>query len=172
MRRAVPLLAVLMVLPLGCGEDEEKEGKPAAKESEKGAGAASYRREGNALCRRVRAEIDRLPEPSTPEELPELFDKSIDIGEKYSRPFEELDPPANLRGLHDEAVKDGDEELAYLRGVSKKMRAASDPAAVFKSELPRINRLIKKGNNQSRRLGLKDCVEDVTPAAEQDPAQS
>ena len=168
MRVVAVCLGALMLLPLGCGEDE----KDSSKEDSK-AGAAEYRREGNALCRQAEKEVERLPQPTDPQGLGDYFDEGADVTQKYTKRFEALRPPADLRTLHQQAVRDNEEGIRYFRRLAREFRSSDNPTATFKAELPGLIRLVEKGNRISRRLGLNDCVEDLRDLqAQPGPSQS
>ncbi|HEX2045040.1 MAG TPA: hypothetical protein VHF23_05365, partial [Gaiellaceae bacterium] len=68
-----------------------KKSRPAADAAE-----ARWIREANALCRRARRELERLPQPRTPEDAVELLEKVGPLNKRYNGEFLAIPAPASF----------------------------------------------------------------------------
>ena len=184
MLRAVPagrttrvLLALCMVVA-GCDDSDEP-----AKRAESGATppatttgpkasdradtltASQYRKAVNRLCREDEAAAERIADFRTPGTIGRSLRRTLTYTRKRRPRYEALRPPAQLRAGHRESreLSDrADRELARLVG---RIERGGDPLEEFTAALPALTVLIERGNRLARRLGTKDCIVEVPPAA-------
>ena len=150
MRRALP--ALLLIALAGCGGSDDD-----------GLSAAEYRKQANKLCRQSERVADRLPEAKAPDELDELFERILEVTKPYDRRLDALVPPAELRARHERAVREGDRQERYVRGLVQDLRRSDDPIPTLRKEFPKLLKMVDRSNALARSLGVDDCVEELTP---------
>ena len=184
MLRAVPagrttrvLLALCMVVA-GCDDSDEP-----AKPRETGATATAtttspearprgdtltasqYRKAVNRLCREDEAAADRIADFRTPEAIGRSLRRTLTYTRKRRPRYEALRPPAQLRAGHRESRELSDRAERELARLVDRVEAGADPLAELRSALPTLTALLERGNRLARRLGTKDCIVEVPPAA-------
>ena len=156
------LAAVGLLVPAGCGgdDDEEKSGSEGAPLT-----AAEYREQGNALCTDTIGEVERIPEPSSEDELADYLERVFDVSVGVTDDFEKLDPPDELRADHDKAVEIARESEELFDGVLERVRESDNPRAATLSEFRKLAPVIKRSEEINEKLGLDECNE-VGPSSE------
>jgi thiamine biosynthesis lipoprotein ApbE len=116
--------------------------------------AEEYRERGNRLCREA-AEDARGLEGSG---LRAQIERSVEQAEAYQDRFEQLEPPSELRELHDQAERQGREALELLREAQDAVDGGDEPGRSLLELGPDLDRVLRQGAETSRELGLDDCV--------------
>ena len=165
-RPLVPVVLASLLLTAGCGGDDD---------SETGGGgdaltAAEYRKQGNALCREAKAEVERIPAPTTPGGLADYLEKTFDIAIESSEEFEGLNPPAQLREAHLESVRQTDEARAKFEAAVEAVRRSGNPIQTVQTELRKLAPLLEESERLNRELGLAECNEIGAPSRQPDPS--
>ena len=188
----IRVVAILVcALPLGatgCGGEDEPDREPAPRPSaERPSGgkrtgqdrpltAAEYRRRGNRICREAEREAERIVEGLDPEDRESVVDvlrRTLSISESYDRRFARLRPPPRLSRLHQQAIRDGREVERVFRRLLRRAEGGDELRSVIRDMVRSLAPLVDRGNRTARALGLKDCVEPLTPpAADPGPERS
>jgi hypothetical protein len=152
MRSTVAALAVFTacVLAAGCGRDENGEGAEAQRLSK-----ADFIAQADAVCKEANDRIDALPEPQSTDQLADLGQQVIDIGQEELDRLRVLRPPAA-----DEATINGAYDL-----IEQQLGVAADLVdAARDGELGQVQQLLDQGeqlNEQADRIasdyGLEEC---------------
>ena len=151
-------------------EAEERAGPaPALSEGDAPGDARTYRRRANALCAGDERAVKALPEPQTPDGLVSYFEKVLALSERSEPRYRALDPPKRLAEAHAAYLETGDEGQRLLRGLIDDLEAGGDPTIVTRRSLPKLARLVDDSNRRARRLGLEDCVEELSPEGAESP---
>ncbi len=148
MRR--PTLAALLtaLALLGCGGDQLT--------------ADEYRREAGRICEEGDRATDRVRRPASqePRSVAAYFDRLLGANQRVQDRFEQLEPPDELSGPHDEAIainRQGAEEVGRL---VEQLRGGADLRRTLGAAQGRLQRLDDRADAVARRLGVPACAED------------
>jgi len=150
-------------LVCGCGGGDEAEGEGELS-------AAEYRKQGNALCSKAKAEAEKVPLPRTPDGFADYLKRIFDKGFEANEEFKRLDPPDDLQAAHDASVRQGEEFRKTVDELVANVRKAKDPAQAVQTEIRKLAPELKKSEDLSRKLGLDECLEVGTPSRQPDPS--
>jgi hypothetical protein len=153
MRSTVAALAVFAacMLAAGCGTDEGGDGAGEAQRLTK----EEYVEEADAICKEANDRIAALPEPQSTDQLAELGQQVIDIGQAELDRLRALRPPAA-----DEATINGAYDL-----IEQQLGVAADLVdAARNGDLGQVQQLLDQGeqlNDQAdqiaRDYGFEEC---------------
>ena len=160
------LVAVLagaaLLVPAGCGGDDDEE----TSGSEGGPlTAAEYRKQGNALCKDALSAVERIPVPSSEGQIGDYLERVFDASEGLTDDFEKLDPPAQLRADHEQAVELSRKSEDQFDAIVERVRESGDPRAATLRELRKLAPEIERSEELNEKLGLDECNE-VGPSPE------
>jgi len=155
---ALALLSLLSVLALiACGGNDEDGDRSRGDDGP--LTVEEYRKQGNALCTRGKAEIGAIPPPKSEEGFVDYVEEVFDTGHRIRREFARLEPPASLRSAHKRAVRIAEEERKATDATVSRLRKAGDPVLVSRVEFKFLKVLALKARPVRRELGLDKCIE-------------
>lgn len=165
-RLAAALAGAVLLVAVGCGDDDNEE------KSGSGGGeltSAEYREQGNALCKDAVRGVERIPQPTSEDEIADYLEGVFEASEDVTDDFERLDPPTELATDHEKAVELSRETEKKFDAIVERVRESADPRAATLRELRKLTPEIKRSEVLNEKLGLDECNE-VGPAAEQPEA--
>jgi hypothetical protein len=147
-------LVVSCLLAAACGSDGDANGNGESERLTK----EEYIAQADAICKEANDRIEALSEPQSAEELAELGEQVVAIGEEQLGRLRELRPP-----LADESTINGAYEL-----LEQQLAVANDLVdAARDGDVDRVQELLAQGNQlneQADRIaddyGLQECGSD------------
>jgi hypothetical protein len=143
-RPIVLLLAAVAIV--ACGDDS-------------GLSVGEYREKANELCDQANREARRLDPPISPQGFADFLERGLELSRKYEARFKDLDPPDEVKDLHEEALRLNDEFEKRYEAMVERVRQADDPIAEFQRSLQRLLPAIQRGDSMNRRLKLNKCLQ-------------
>jgi hypothetical protein len=145
LRRALPVLALLLALALGaCGDDSLT--------------ADQLHTQASAICARTAAATDRIPVPSTPEQ----GDRFLQAGIARLRPavaqLRALKAPQDVRKRYDRAVQLAGQEVDLIGMHERAIASGDDVIDTFRRLQAALARLTMEENAYWQGLGIDTCV--------------
>jgi hypothetical protein len=119
---------------------------------------AEFREQGNAICAKFDKQIDELPLPSAPEDIPPYVEKAAPIVEEEIADLKALDPPEEDQETFDQMIAEEEKVLAAGRSLSDAAEADDDIA--LEEALNEGNVASGRADDHARSLGLTECVDE------------
>ena len=119
---------------------------------------AEFREQGNAICAKFDKQIDELPLPSAPEDIPPYVEKAAPIVEDEIAELKALDPPEEDKETLDQMIAEEEKVLAAGRSLSDAAEADDDIA--LEEALNEGNIASGRADDHARSLGLTECVDE------------
>ena len=138
--RARAAAGLLLVLVVGCGGGLSKQELVA---------------KGDAICKRVNAQMAKEPDPQTAADLQRLADRTVEISDPAVDDMEALEPPGDLEDDFKKFVG----SLKRQRDLTKKIGAAAGKGDT--AEVQKVGADAQEAQDEYRRLtgkiGFKEC---------------
>lgn len=166
--RAVTAAALVtaLIVPAACGGDD---GEPSQASRGGAMTVEEYQKQGNALCQDALRKVERIPTPSSEDEIADYLERVFDASEGVTEEFAALEPPSKLRADHEKAVALSEETDDKFDDLVDRVREAPSPRAAVRREFKKLAPDIAEGEKINERLGLEECNE-VGPPSEQPEA--
>ena len=96
------------------------------------------------------------------------MEKTATAGFEIAEEFETLDPPQELRAMHEESVRQTRESRKDFETMVGKVRLSEQPIRTLQSELKKLVPDINAAEQLNRKLGLDECNEVRVPSPRPD----
>jgi hypothetical protein len=124
-----------------------------------GLSVGEYREKANELCGQANREARKLDTPTSPKEFADFLERGLELSRKYEARFKDLDPPDEVKDLHEEALRLNDDFEKRYEAMVERVRNAHDPVDEFQRSLQRLLPAIQRGDDLNRRLKLHECLQ-------------
>jgi hypothetical protein len=119
---------------------------------------AEFRERGNEICARFDKQIDELPLPAAPEDIPAYVEKAAPLVEDELAELKALDPPEEDQETLDQMIAEEEKVLAAGRSLSD--AAEEDDDIALEEALNEGNIASGRADDHARSLGLTECVDE------------
>jgi hypothetical protein len=119
---------------------------------------AEFREQGNEICARFDEQIDELPLPAAPEDIPAYVEKAAPLVENEIAELKALDPPDEDQQTLDQMIAEEEKVLAAGRSLSDAAEEEDDIA--LEQALNEGNVASGRADGHARALGLTECVDE------------
>jgi hypothetical protein len=119
---------------------------------------AELREQGNEICARFDKQIDELPLPAAPEDIPAYVEKAAPIVEDEIAELKALDPPEEAKETFDQMIAEEEKVLAAGRSLSD--AAEEDDDIALEQALNEGNIASGRADDHARSLGLTECIDE------------
>jgi hypothetical protein len=146
-RRALPLaplLAVLLLMLAGCGDDSLT--------------AEQLHAQASAICSRTAAATDRVAVPSTADQGGRFLQQGLAHLRPAVAHLRELKAPEELRRRYDRAVELADQEVALIARHERAIAHGDDVIDTYRRLETTLEPLIQQENAYWRGLGIPACA--------------
>jgi hypothetical protein len=141
MRRAAAV--VLVVVPLACGNLG-------------GLTKSAFITQGDAVCRRLTAESNKIGEPTTQAGIADYLDQVLALAERARTDMAKLDPPADGQRVKDALLSSLDDTIA--KGRQARTAAARGDMQAVQDRLAEASTAALRANKQAKAYGFSDCA--------------
>jgi hypothetical protein len=147
MPRPVAVTALAVLALAGCGD---------------GLSADEYRREAGRICREASRTADRVARPRAQSAgaVAGFLERLVDANERVIGGFEELEPPAELEGPHDELLAENRRGVEVVRGTVRRLRGGGDLGRELQAVQTRLRPVDERADRAAERLGVPACAQD------------
>jgi hypothetical protein len=158
--RPLALFSLLITLAFAaCGGGDDDDTGDARQPDDGLLTAAEYRTQANALCVEGAAEIEAIPASESEADYVDYIEEVFDTGHRYTAQFTSLEPPPELRSLHQRAVRIAEDEREATEAVVTRLRRSPDPVAQSELEFSVVRLIALRARQVRRELGLDKCTE-------------
>ncbi len=147
MKRSLAATGLAVLALAGCGDELTAE---------------EYRREAADICRAGNRATDRVARPRTQSApaVADFFQRLLDANQDVIDGFEELDPPEELQGAHDEVLDVNRQGVDAVRATVGRLRGGGDLRRELQAIQSRLRPLDERADRAAQRLGVPACAED------------
>lgn len=145
MRRVLLTLTLAAGL-VGCGGDDQLS-------------VSEYRTELRRICADSDKQLERVTEPTraSPEAIVSYLSRLRDINTSSIERVEKLNPPDDLKGAHDRALKANREGREKLGDVISQLEKGGDPTKVLTEARTALQPSSDAAKQAARDLGVPQC---------------
>jgi hypothetical protein len=145
MRSALVTVALAALL-VGCGGDDKLSPE-------------DYRAELRKICQESDRQTNGVQEPTraTPEAIADYLTRLRDINASTIKKVEELEPPDDLRGAHDRALRANREGRQKVDSVIEELEGGGDPTQVLTEARKELQESSEAARKAASDVGVPEC---------------
>jgi hypothetical protein len=142
---SIGLLGAVCLLLAGCGGS--------------GSSTPKYVAAGNAICSEQLAQLNKLPQPTTPEQAVAYLPQAVAIMQRETTRLAALELPASKRAQFQAALAGTRQLASVLRGVLRKLRSGVIEISAFAQVQAQSDALRADIDAHLRQAGLARCAQ-------------
>ena len=152
-------LAVVILIAAACSNDNLS--------------AEQYRAEADQICRSAEQAIGAPALATDPAGAAGALRTALPALERQISGLENLDPPGELAGDHDDAMELLNEQLDLVSELVRRIDAEDEPPIVVAQEIvPRLQGLAARSDEKARALGLVECGQPAPAGTAESPEEA
>jgi predicted small lipoprotein YifL len=146
MRRSLLIALACLLALAGCGGDD-----PLSTDE--------YRQQARTICTDAERASDavRPPTRATPAAIADYFKRILEVNDRTTNRFAELEPPSELEDAHEDALQANRAGVEEVRKLVDELEKGGDPTAVLQDAPERLQRFVERSRQAARRLGVPEC---------------
>jgi hypothetical protein len=146
MRSALVTAAVAVLALAGCGGDDALS-------------TDEYRERARSICTEADRASDRVTPPtrSTNAAIADYFKRILEVNDRTTNRFDELEPPSELEDAHADALAANRAGVDEVRKLVAELEKGGDPTAVLEGAPQRLEGFVRRSREAARRLGVPEC---------------
>lgn len=135
--------------------------------------ADEYRAEADQICRSAEQAIGAPALASDPAGAADELRKALPALERQVSGLENLDPPGELAGDHDESMELLNEQLDLVSELVQRIDAGDEAPIIIAQEIvPRLQGLAARSDAKARDLGLVECGQPMPNGTAESPQEA
>lgn len=135
--------------------------------------ADEYRAEADQICRSAEQAIGAPALATDPSGAADELRAALPALERQISGLENLDPPGELAGEHDDAMQLLNQQLDLVSELVKRIDAEDEaPITVAQEIVPRLQGLAARSDAKARALGLVECGQPATNGTAESPREA